>query len=77
MAGTLISTITTISDTAIGPVSVQTAVYSNYDIDDYVHSTAMSQAIQLQWINAASTVDQTLAAGRAAVNIEGVTAGGY
>jgi hypothetical protein len=64
-------------DSAIGPMGVQSTTYINFDIDDYVHTTVLSQAVLLKTILAAKNADPALASSRPPVNLEGTTLGGF
>ena len=64
-------------DTAIGPVAVVNIFTTNYDIDDFVHSTVRSQGIKLQLINKVQTADPRLAKDRPPVNLDGNVIGGF
>jgi hypothetical protein len=74
---TVVSTTTSLVDSGIGPLSVTNSLQSNFDIDDFVHTTVRSQCIQLQLINAIQTADPTLAAERPPLNINNNIIGGY
>lgn len=64
-------------DSAIGPVIVTTESYTGFDVDDFVHTTIISQATKLQMKRLASNADPELATNRDRVQIDDVEAGGY
>lgn len=74
---TVLSTSFNLLDSAIGPLGVQKIVHQNFDIDDYVHTTVIGQAVHLRTIDQISKVNQTLAKNRPPMNIEGAAAGGF
>jgi len=66
-----------ILDSAIGPLGVRQATIIGFDIDDYVHSITIAQAIQLNLIRSIQNADTGLAQDRPPMNIEGNVVGGY
>ncbi len=64
-------------DSAIGPVIVTTEKYTGFDVDDFVHTTVLSQATKLQLKRLAQNADPELANNRDRVQIDDVEAGGY
>lgn len=77
MATTVQSEEVSLVDTAVGPISVRTAVFSGYDIEDFVHDMVMSQGVQLRVFNAAGNADQRYTGDRLPVNIGGLEVGGF
>jgi hypothetical protein len=77
MAAQTLSQQLNLIDSAIGPLSIQTTVYKNFDVDDFVHSSAVAQAQLLRLIFAAGQADPTFAANRTPINLEGTSVGGY
>lgn len=68
---------TSLADSAIGPLAVQSQTVAEFDVDDFTHSTVRAQALLLQTKNAAANADPSLAKDRPPVNLEGITAGGF
>jgi hypothetical protein len=73
----IISEETFLIDSAIGPVSVTQSAVEEFDIDDYTHSTVISQAVRIQMKLRASNVDTRFTDNRLPVDIEGVQVGGF
>lgn len=74
---TVVTSATNLVDTAIGPVSVTNMLVNNFDIDDFVHTTVISQCIKLQLINAIQTASPSLAKGRPPLKIDNNIIGGF
>jgi len=72
-----ISEETSVVDSGIGPIYVTETQYQDYDIDDFVHNSALSKALYLQMLNKAQVTDPDLAVGRPPVDLGGVTLGGH
>lgn len=64
-------------DSAIGPVMVTTESYTGFDVDDFVHTTVVSQATKLRMKRMASNANPDLANNRDRVLIDDIEAGGY
>ena len=64
-------------DTAVGPINVQYATVTGFDIDDFVTSQVQSMAIAVQLYNLATSVNTQFTANRRVVSIGGATVGGY
>lgn len=77
MAGTIQSTSQAVIDSAVGPCMVQTDLVVGIDIDDFVKTTIVSQAVYLQFYNLVSTVDPQFAANRTPVITGDIAVGGY
>lgn len=73
----IIETSSNLIDTAIGPVTHTASLVSDFDIDDYVHTTVRAQGIKMMLVRKASTSDARLAAGRTPVEINDVSVGGF
>jgi hypothetical protein len=77
MAAKLVSEITSLMDSALGPVAVTSTTYTNFDVDDYVSLTVKSKAEHLRLLTKASKVDPTEVTGRPIVTVGGTNLGGY
>ena len=64
-------------DSAIGPVIITTNTYTGFDVDDFTHTTLISQAVKLQLKRLAENANPELANNRDRVIIDNVEAGGY
>jgi hypothetical protein len=73
----IISKTSNLIDSAIGPVTLAASTLSDFDIDDYVHTTVRSQAIKNTVVYQASVADPRLADNRTPVDLEGITLGGF
>ena len=67
---------TSLMDSALGPVSVTTNTYENYDVDDYVAASVQGKAESMRMLNKAATVDPLDVKGRPPVTVDGVILGG-
>lgn len=68
---------TSLVDTAVGPIVVKDATYSEYDIDDFVHDVTLAQGAQLNLYNAATNVDERFTSDRLPVNVGDKKVGGF
>jgi hypothetical protein len=77
MAGTITSSTQVVIDSAVGPCMVQTDQVQGMDIDDFMKTTIVSQAVYLQFYNLVSTVNPQFAQNRTPVVTGDIAVGGY
>jgi hypothetical protein len=72
-----VNEITSLLDSATGPVAVTTTTWESFDIDDYVALCVKSKGEYLRLINKARTTNPQEVRNREPVNIEGINLGGF
>jgi len=77
MAGAIQQSTQVVVDSAVGPCLVQTDLVVGIDIDDFVKTTIVSQAVYLQFYNLVSTVDPQFAVNRTPVVTGDIAVGGF